>query len=229
MLHQERSNIGSDLNKNVLASIETTMKFFTLEAGQVSVQPESTLWSILASCFARFVDIFALDDQHGILVGTGSLARMMQAVFDTNSRAFVAQDCPLALEDGQARGRLLAQAVAGLALIFRHLAAAADRGEALGHGTLSRELQLFAESEQRRDMLAAIEASHVFGACHDRSELVTLMMDAVEGVNAQDLVDRMLPLGGLGRDLLSYDVAWVSDRPCSNMGLPGGFTIMALN
>ena len=122
---------------------------------------------------------------------------------------------------------------------------AKDQDQMAACRLFSRELQLFAESEQRRTMLNRVvgETSLLNGHCYTQEELVRFVM----ATTVEDVDDRssscsslqrgyadgsdlyLLRLNAVGEDLLSESVAWVSDRSCKNMGLPWGFTIMALN
>jgi hypothetical protein len=126
--------------------------------------------------------------------------------------------------DDHDKSCLFVQAVAGMTLLFRRLSSV---GSVLSDAIFSRELQRFAESEHRRLMLEKIGGSSLFSSCYTKSSIVDFVMAAIE---EQEVVRRdRLPLSNAGEDLLSDAVAWVSDRPCKNMGLPWGFTIMTLN
>jgi hypothetical protein len=209
-----------------LASIEASLEFYIVESSRVSILPESSLLDLLSRCFAKFTRIFNIDDSHAVLSSPAALERMVDAIFDTQSRAFITENSlpMIAGLDDQAKACLLSQAIAGLVLIFRRLASS---GVELSHGRLSKELQLFSESEQRQNMLEKIEGSHVLVSCATRNQLVSLLKNAVEDTTRKHHDE--LPLSMLGEDLLNDGVAWVSDRPCRNMGLPWGFTIMAIN
>lgn len=134
---------------------------------------------------------------------------------------------------------LFVQAVAGMAMVFERLlhassssAASANSGTGdLTTSLLSRELQLFAESEQRRTMLDRIGATSLLSHCYTKDELVSFVMAMVEDPDraSQQGGSSLLSLNAVGEDLSSDSVAWVSGRTCKNMGLPWGFTIMALN
>ncbi|KAH7627982.1 hypothetical protein B0T09DRAFT_345604 [Sordaria sp. MPI-SDFR-AT-0083] len=104
-------------------------------------------------------------------------------------------------------------------------------GDSMMTCLLSRELQLFADSEQRKTMLHRIGKTTLLSHCYTKDELVRFVVATLEdrGVLGQRHEDGGLPLNAVGEDLLSENVAWVSDRSCKNMGLPWGFTIMALN
>ena len=125
--------------------------------------------------------------------------------------------------DDHDKSCLFVQAVAGMVLIFARLSTAAT---VLLPSVFSRELQLFAECEQRRAALEKIGGSSLFSSCYTKSDVVDFLLATIdEGHHGS----QALSTAG-GADLLLNDsVACVSDRPCKNMGLPWGFTIMALN
>ena len=206
--------------------VEISTEYFSLDMGHLSVQPEVTLWSLLDHCFARFKAVFNFDDRAGVLQGCTALHRILDSIFDTESRAFVTEDSLPILSrlDDQAKACLLAQAIGGMILIFRRLSQA---GFELSPGHFSRELQLFAESEQRRSLLAKVESSPVLGSCYLNSQVSAMITSAMEGCGQTD--EEALPLRTIGEDIFRDDAAWVSDRPCKNMGMPWGFTIMAVN
>ncbi|GAB1317825.1 hypothetical protein MFIFM68171_08035 [Madurella fahalii] len=208
------------------ASIEASMGFLNFDMGRLSVPTETSLFSLLGQCFARFTSIFNLEDPHGILTEPSTLERILSSVFDTASRAFVTERSPriLAGLDDRDKSCLYVQAVAGMVLIFRRLSSA---GRELSASLLSRELQLFAESEQRQAVLEKIAGSHLLSSCYTKSAIVEFVVEVVEGRELGHY--DTLPLNKAGEDLLSNSVTWVSDRPCKNMGLPWGFTIMTIN
>jgi hypothetical protein len=190
--------------------------------GRLSIPAEACLFSLLNQCFNKTKAIFDLVDPSGVLAEPSTLERILNSIFDTTSLPFVTEKSVriAAGLDDHDKSCLFLQAVAGMVLIFRRLGLA---GGIVTAGMLSRELQLFAECEQRRAVLEKIGGSHVFSTCYTRSAVVDFLMAAI---NEQH--DGM-PLDNAGMDLLSDSVACVSDRPCKNMGLPWGFTIMALN
>jgi hypothetical protein len=123
--------------------------------------------------------------------------------------------------DDHDKSCLFVQAVAGMVLIFRRLSMAAT---VLLPSAFSRELQSFAACEQRRAALDRIGSSSLFSSCYTKAAVVDFLVAAI------DEHHDTLALRTTGADLLLNDsVACVSDRPCKNMGLPWGFTIMALN
>ncbi|KAK0712785.1 hypothetical protein B0T26DRAFT_345204 [Lasiosphaeria miniovina] len=207
-----------------IASIEACMDYMVSELGRLYVPQEASLFGLLSQCLAKFNDTFAIDDRQGVLSGPSGLERILNSIFDTDSRAFVTDKSLriLAGLDDHDKACLLVQAVAGMALVFRRLASAsADLTPRL----FSRELQLFAESEQRRSMLEQVGGTSLFSSCYTRSVMVDFLAAVVE---ERETAHNEVPSANfVTEDFLSDNVA--SERPCKNMGLPWGFTIMAIN
>lgn len=202
------------------------MAVLTPSMGRLSLPAETSLFSLLDQSFTKITGIFNLHDPHAILKQPSALERILTSTFDTTAHAFVTEKSVriLAGLDDHDKSRLYLQAVAGMVLVLQRLRSARTL---LSPGLFSRELQLFAESEQRAAVLDTIGSSRLSGACYTRNAIVDFVLAAVEerGVAHHD----NLPRDSTGEDLLSDSVAWVSDRPCKKMGLPWGFTIMALN
>ncbi|KAK4040106.1 hypothetical protein C8A01DRAFT_35887 [Parachaetomium inaequale] len=208
------------------ASIEASMDSLSLTLGRLSIPAEACLFSLLSQSFAKIRGIFNLNDPSGVLAEPSTLDRVLNSIFDTTALPLVTEKSVLIAAglDDHDKSCLFVQAVAGMVLIFRHLSPA---GTVVSASLLSRELQLFAESEQRRAALDKIGGSSLFSSCYTKAAIVDFVMAAIDEreVGHHDT----LALGTAGDHLLSDSVAWVSDRPCKNMGLPWGFTIMTLN
>ncbi len=199
------------------------MESLTLNLGRLSIPAETCLFSLLNQCFAKIKAIFNLNDPTRILSEPSSLERILHAVFDTTSLPFVTEKSVriAAGLDDHDKSCLFAQAVAGMVLVFRRLSMAAT---VILPGVFSRELQLFAECEQRRAALDRIGSSSLFSSCYTKPAVVDFLVAAIDEHHIAPATNAS------GADLLLNDsVACVSDRPCKNMGLPWGFTIMALN
>jgi hypothetical protein len=194
--------------------------------GRLSVPAEACLFSLLSQCFSKIKGIFNLADPLGVLAEAPTLERILNSIFDTTSLPFVTEKSAriVAGLDDHDKSCLFLQAVAGMVLVFRRLGLA---GGVVSAGMLSRELQLFAECEKRRAVLEKIGASHVFSTCYTKSSVVDFVMTAID--ERENGRHDSLPSDTAAADLLNDSAAWVSDRPCKNMGLPWGFTIMALN
>ncbi|KAK3348659.1 hypothetical protein B0T25DRAFT_569335 [Lasiosphaeria hispida] len=208
------------------AAIQASMSALVFDMGRPAIPDDATLFSLLNKCFAKISNIFDLNDNQGVLSTPSNMERMLGSTFDTVSRAFVTEQSQRVLAglDDHDKSCLFAQAVAGITMIFQRLS---STGQDVSPRLFSRELQLFAESDERRDMLDKIGASSLLSSCFTKSVMIDFVTDTIEGRETSHYED--LPLGRLGGDLLSDSVAWVSDRPCKNNGLPWGFTIMAIN
>lgn len=202
------------------------MDFLSLNLGRLSIPAEACLFGLLDQCFTKIKGIFNLNDPSNVLGESSSLEQILNAVFDTTSLAFVTEKSVriVAGLDDHDKSCLFVQAVVGMVLVFRRLSTAPA---VLSASLFSRELQLFAESEQRRAALDKIGGSALFSSCYTKSAVVDFLVTAVDEQTGGH--HDSLPLNTAGADLLSDSVAWVSDRPCKNMGLPWGFTIMTLN
>jgi hypothetical protein len=202
------------------------MDFLLWDMGRTSIPAEASLFDLLSQCFDKFRGVFNLEDPHGILTRPSILEGMLNAVFDTGSRAFVTEKSPGFIAGLEEHDKLClyVQAVAGMVLIFRRLS---SLGRTLSAGLASREIQLFKESQQRTVVLSKIADTSLLSACYARSGIVDFVVEVVEG---QELGQHANPSSGItGDDLLDNTAGWVTDRPCKNMGLPWGFTIMAIN
>ena len=202
------------------------MDFLNFNLGRLSIPSEACLFSLLGQCFTKMTHTFDLNDPSNILAEPATLERILNSIFDTTSAPFVTEKSVriAAGLDDHDRSCLFVEAVAGMVLIFQRLNLA---GGVISPRLLSRELQLFAESEQRRVALDKIGSSSLFSSCYTKSSIVEFLMAAIEEGNVHH--HDALPLSAAGEHLLNDNVAWVSDRPCKNMGLPWGFTIMTLN
>ncbi|KAK1753241.1 hypothetical protein QBC47DRAFT_415946 [Echria macrotheca] len=214
------------LSQRCQAAIKASMNCLVFDMGRLAIPQESTLFDLLKRSFHEFQTIISVSDPQGVLSAPSGLERMLCSIFDTASLAFVTETSPRLLEglDDHDKACLFVQAVAGIAVIFQRLSTA---GQELSSSVFLRELQLFAESDQRRNVLDKIGASSLLTSCYTSSVMADFVTATIEGRETRHYED--LPLGRLGEDLLSDSVAWVSDRPCKTNGLPWGFTIMAIN
>ncbi|KAK3321692.1 hypothetical protein B0H66DRAFT_574238 [Apodospora peruviana] len=213
----------SSTSSKCQTGIAASLDHLSCSLGRLSFPQETTLFSLLTRCYDNFVSVFALEDQSNILPST---ERLLSSIFDTGSRAFVLEKSSRILGGLPDHDKvcLFIQAVAGMAMVFQRLGSAEAE---LSHRLLSRELQLFAESEQRHSMLDKIAASHLLSSCYTKSEAIAFLMGILKDCATDSRED--LPLTTVGEETPNDSVSWVSDRPCKNMGLPWGFTIMAIN
>jgi hypothetical protein len=146
---------------------------------------------------------------------------MLTAIFDMDSRAFLAPDHTAMIGnlENTPRARLLAQAIAGIVCIFRRLAGCDD----ITHGVLNRELQLFAESDLRGQMMLAIEQSDLFHHCYVISQISDLIIEAVSWHDQVEVGQST----GMDAEELQNALSWASELP-SDIGMPWRFNIIAL-
>lgn len=205
---------------------------FALRSRTVSIPRSLSLWSTAQSSYTTTHNIFALpqDPVTLPLSQRSSPALVLNAIFDTDAKLFF--DGPGALlftslPEGS-KVRLLAQAVTGLVLFFRQLAAAlTESGEAfVSDAMFARELEAFRESEERRAAMAAVEASTLFERCADISQVARLVVRVVERVGDEVALAEMLEGASDGEEgaMMTLEV----ERP-RNMGLPWGFSILPVN
>ncbi|KAK4184192.1 hypothetical protein QBC35DRAFT_517739 [Podospora australis] len=200
------------------ASVDASLDLINMELGKIYVPQETTLFSLLTSIFAQFQSIYSIQDPFQLLSVPRALDRFLSSIFDgTDSLPFVTERGVriLAGLDDHDKATLYVQAVAGMVLIFQRLV-----GHELSEGSLSRELRLFSESEQRRNVLERIDHSHFFTDCYTKGAIADLVVETIEGSTRSGPT-----LNGTGDDVNS----WQSQRPLKNNGLPWGFTIMTLN
>ncbi|KAL2268792.1 hypothetical protein VTJ83DRAFT_3638 [Remersonia thermophila] len=209
---------------NTRESLESSLSFLSFDMGRLSIPSNGCLHNILDRCFAKIRGFFHLADTSNLLAEPSSLERVLSCIFDATSLPFVTEttDRIAAGLDDHEKACLFVQAVAGMVLFLRRLAAA---GVAVSEPILARELQLFAESEQRRALLETVATSPLLRSCYTKAVLVDFLEEAIDDPTTENL----LPETTMKNDFPSDPEAWVNDRPCKNMGLPWGFTIMALN
>jgi hypothetical protein len=207
-----------------------------IHSNHVSILSDFTLHSVCSAIYHSAVAAFAIPGSQKVLAPESSLAKVLSAIFDNDHRAFVLEDSDriLAVLDGEAKGCILTQAIAGMLFILCRLAATYPQGAAHGELTaqaFERELRRFARSEQRTSILEKIEKSHLWGNCFAKIELRDLIMEALktareETENSEDPLSPALEL----EDDIPDPVAWVNEqRPIRDLGVPEGLTIMALN
>jgi len=194
--------------------------------GRLAIPTNTTLLSLLRDSFVKTATIYTLKDPESIVVEESTLERMLHSIFDTASLDVVTSTSTSALDAMEDRDKacLFVQGVGGLATIFQRLNS--TRAE-ITSCILLRETQLFAESDQRRNMLEKIGASALLTSCYTKGVMADFVMATIEDRETGHFEN--LPLGRLGQEALSESVAWVSDRPCKTNGLPWGFTIMTVN
>lgn len=195
---------------------------FTVELGRASIPSELAPWDILCTTLRKITNAYELETSELELNTPDTLHHILRATFDTDTQAFLTEDSSMVFDHLKPtqKDRILAQAIAAIAMVFQRLE---NTGRVVTLGLLNRETQFFAESEQRTRMLNAIEKSHLFEQCYMQSQIADMILGAMKAEDAS--ISK-----SFGDDSLDVMIssATICERP-ENMGLPWGFTIMALN
>ncbi|KAK1974225.1 hypothetical protein LZ30DRAFT_694492 [Colletotrichum cereale] len=205
-------------------SIDGTMSHFTVSMGKASVQNNVSLWTTLSQCYDEVAKAFALDDPEGVLSTPDSISKVVHATFDHDEHGLIEQDSSAMANhlDDAAKAHMLAQAVAGTVAFFQKLASSSShRRGPVTQAAFDREVRRFAECELRSAMIRKIEQSRLFGRCYTKSQIADLIMDVVEA--------KVGDAEFASEDEYQNAIGWATELPARNMGLPWGFSIMALN
>ncbi|PKS04939.1 hypothetical protein jhhlp_008305 [Lomentospora prolificans] len=214
------------------AAIAALTTYFTVTPNApVSIPTNLSLYSITQSCYtiAKQTFLFPEDPSSPPLSDIAAPSQVIDAIFDTDAKLFF-EDAPLLANlTSDHKASLLAQAIVGLVLFFRHLADAL-KSEEQAYVTsylFAKELESFRLSEERIAALNAVESSSLFAACRSRKQIDKLISRVVErAFNEQELSD-MLEDAGVNEDAVG-SLGWAIERP-RNMGLPWGFSILPVN
>lgn len=228
------------------AALDAAFTPLLFPLGHPSLPSSPSLPTLLAQSLVKITDIFNLPDPHSLLRSPSTLPRILEAIFDaTGSLKLVLDDSDLAESlDEHDRTCLYVQAVAGMVAVFRRLLN--KRGREMTEGVLEGEVRVFAGSEERREILDKIAGKkELFSCCYTRGHVVEVVLEVVEGRDDEEEeedeevaveevswgsdVRGVFASGGVREKFSSDTAAWEGERPCKNMGLPWGFTIMALN
>ncbi|TKW50471.1 hypothetical protein CTA1_5526 [Colletotrichum tanaceti] len=203
-------------------SIDSTMSHFAVSMGRASVQNNVSLWTTLSQCYGEIAKTFNLQDPEGILSTPESISKVVHATFDHDEHGLIERDSSSMANhlDDATKAHMLAQAVAGTVAFFRELASHHRRGPVTQAG-FDREVRRFAGCELRSAMIRTIAESRLFGRCYTKSQIADLIAAAVEGkVNGAEFASE---------DEYQNAIGWATELPARNMGLPWGFSIMAIN
>lgn len=198
------------------------MSHFTLSMGQASVQNNVTMWTTLSQCYDEIAKTFALQDPENIIANPESISAVVHATFDHDAHGLVEQQSSSMMHciDDVTKAHMLAQAIAGMVAFFRKLAIHHEH-QPVTNASFDRDLQRFADCELRSAMIRKIEDSRIFGRCYTKNQIADLIMDAVDGkVDDAEFTSE---------DEYQNAIGWATELPARNMGLPWGFSIMALN
>jgi hypothetical protein len=122
--------------------------------------------------------------------------------------------------DETTNARMLAQAITGMIILFQGFSNQTEITPRL----FDEELERFAESERRSQAMNKIQASNLFVRCYVRSQILGLIIDTAGEKESR----AVMPVVASDEDYQSV-ISWATELPPRNMGLPWGFTIMALN
>ncbi|KAK0660800.1 hypothetical protein QBC41DRAFT_236419 [Cercophora samala] len=216
--HQRPS---SPSNSKLHQSLLTTLSPLTLTHTHLSLpQYHPTL---LTTALAALTKIYSLPF-------TPSLPHLLSAILPTSTTPILLDETGALLSglDDQATTTLYIQAVTGLALLCENL----SKHENLTAGMVERERRLFEDSKQKMEVLERIEDGGLLGECYTVEAVVEYIVDVVERQHQEEEQEGLLVLEGVEVEevVTNEKVDWeMGSRPYGNMGLPWGFTIMALN
>lgn len=219
------------LDEKCRESVAATLSNFQIDVDHASIPAEATLWSLLVQSLTHITRIFSLSDPKALLSEPTTMQQILRAVFPSSTLAFFTPETCTTLLSGleePEKALMLAQAICATVVLYCRLN---DAEKDICGSLLAKELQLFTEGDQLRTVLEKLEGSHVFGQCFMKAQIEDAMVDAVMAARKDD-VD--LPSTELGVDsVYAIGVGAMggveSEAKKWNMGLPWGFTIMALN
>ncbi|KAK2928981.1 hypothetical protein FoTM2_011845 [Fusarium oxysporum f. sp. vasinfectum] len=200
------SSVGIDIDTTRRTAVNAAIDIFTIDQGHVTLPDDLCPLDALSSILRNISSVFELDVSADLdLTCRNILHRILQFIFDTNTQSALEEDSEIfAHLSSKQKARILAQAIAAFTVIFQRLA---QTGEKVTYGVLNREAQLFTESDQRALMQSLIEGDAVFENYEDAA--------TPQPVAADDKQDFMF----------SPSAA----QEHKNMGVPWGFSIMAIN
>ncbi|ROT42020.1 hypothetical protein SODALDRAFT_318790 [Sodiomyces alkalinus F11] len=200
-------------------AIDSVLPSFSVTLGHASIQTTDSIWESAVQCFEQILEAY---EARAVLSGLENLRSILQATFDEEVRGLLDSDAQgLSLLDDSlddaTKARVLAQVVAGTVAVLERTT---DSGRLVSVERFGAEVRRFAESDHRRRLVETIEGSKVFARCYAPQQIRDVMVRAVE--------DRHDGEDWLGEDGQSA-IGWATELPSRNMGLPWGFTILALN
>lgn len=167
------------LNKPNTETIETSYPLFVIHHNHVTTIPDETIFHLCRCIFASALQKLPVQNQDAI--DFLCLRKMLSAIFDADHRAFVLDEPDpriLATMDADAKACIFAQAIAGLVHLLRKVATCSST---LSPQVFDAKLRRFAESDERRIMLDAIEKSPVWSNCFEKAHIGSMIMDAISG------------------------------------------------
>lgn len=204
--------------------------------------PDKSIYTLCEEIYAAAISQLSLATQAHHL----PLRAILSATFDASHRPLVLDATPeaqriLTLLDADARACVFAQAIAGIVAVLR---------SAVRHGgrSVAAELRRFEDGAQRVAMLRAVETSPVWSDCFEKAQIGELILRAAcEGEHEEEVQEeavaavRALTPEAVSKEAAKVDVVEIgpdvvnepvfNDGPHleRNFGVPGVFSIMALN
>ncbi|ROV90127.1 hypothetical protein VPNG_09797 [Cytospora leucostoma] len=220
-------------------TIETSYPLFVIHHNHVATIPDQTIFHLCRCIFASALQKLPVSNQDSITFLC--LRKILTAIFDEDHRAFVLDEADpriLATMDADAKAVVFAQAIAGIVYFLRKVAACSST---LSPEVFEAKLQRFAQSQERRTLLLAIEKSPVWTNCFEKAHIGNMIMDAVKGkaVAGADVVAAPYHKKGSNPTVTVSSVEdefavtrhrW-EDAPQlkRDFGVPDVFTVMVLN
>ncbi|KAK4176856.1 hypothetical protein QBC36DRAFT_328359 [Triangularia setosa] len=201
----------------------TSLTPLTLTHTHLSLTQETSLHPLLSTALGSISKIYSLPI-------TLSLQTLLETIFPSDTLPILLDQTGMLLSglDDHAKAILYIQAITGLVLIFQHLSKHDDITTA---GIVERELRLFQQNEQKKEALDKIEESGLLSECFTKEAVVEFLVSAIERQQQEEKEEQPAPERTEMEAVFTNEKAdWdMGGRPYGNMGLPWGFTIMALN
>ena len=200
------------------------LSFFAIDHGKVTVSPDSNLLVMLSECLTRAIVAFNITSVQDLAHDHTTQLDVFSAIFDSASMHHISKDSTPALSasiSGKQKAQLLAQGISGIIAIASQLM---DRE--INSDVLARRTAAFQLSSRRREIIDKIEKSEIFEDCTMRIVVEDLILEALGVASDFEIPRTPSPsIESFGVDTNDWDY----QRPAVKMGLPWGFTIMALN
>ncbi|KAF5017296.1 hypothetical protein F66182_10794 [Fusarium sp. NRRL 66182] len=214
-----------DVDATRASAVDAAVQVFAIEQGHVAIPNDLCPLDALSNILHTISSVFKLNVCPNLdLNCRDTLHRILQSIFDTNTQSFLEQETSeiFAHLSSKQKARILAQAIAAVTIIFQRLA---ETGQQVSWGVFNREAQLFAESDQRALMQSAIEGDRVFEDCQRKNDIAEAILAAIDADR-----DPATPQPVACDDKLDFMFSPSAALEHSkNMGVPWGFSIMAIN
>ncbi|EMT73390.1 hypothetical protein NOF04DRAFT_1329169 [Fusarium oxysporum II5] len=217
------SSVGIDIGTTRRTAVNAAIDIFAIDQGHVTLPDDLCPLDALSSILRNISSVFELDVSADLdLTCRNILHRILQFIFDTNTQSALEEDSEIfAHLSSKQKARILAQAIAAFTVIFQRLA---QTGEKVTYGVLNREAQLFTESDQRALMQSLIEGDAVFENCTRKSDIAEAILSAIDADE-----DAATPQPVAADDKQDFMFSPSAAQEHKNMGVPWGFSIMAIN